>query len=332
MRRTGWKLLFILFAAAGLVTVAGCADDEPPLPDDIQVLSIDPPYLGDNYCFDRFCPDPLGVLSRRGPSDSGNGWLISRYVNEPSASDESVEQYHMVEMVRQELYRAKPYDGIDPLSALTYLKSSSTGYKSEAAAQDAFERQALGEDLTSVSSGWSLNIIGYDEAKIAADPRERTTLWVRTGRILFVLEGGTGRPGSNSPDFQEALVNGVLYSMAMLLARADSAADDMVIRGKLFVNGQLVPTTKQDVGGDIVFLEANLWPYDLALDEYYAKADYELVIKGTVGMEGESIELTFLYPEISCGGAKNLGRCYATERITFQPGKVIQTDLHFEKR
>jgi len=325
--RMWWRFLTAVAAATFLLS---CGESQSPLPEEMRELSIDPPLFSTSYCLGRYCPHPLGGSLQIGRNSSGDGWLIERHHTEEGSPSGRVVGGYAVELVRQDAYVAQLRERVDPLSAVAYLKNESYAYKDTTTASEAFAGYSRGQHLSSNPWSQPLGTIGYDEGMIDVRPRGLTTMWVRTGRIVFTLSGGTGpAPFGQEDGLQDALTRGLVFAMSNLLARADVPVEDMILKGNLYFDDQPVPTTKQDVGGDIVFLQGTMGPYMLAIDEFYSKPEYELRIRGTAGLEGKTIEVEFTSD--SCGEPRNPS-CFATERIAFQPGEVVTVDLHFTDR
>jgi hypothetical protein len=296
----------------------------------MQELSIDVPFLPTGYCVSRYCPNPLGLGSFMGRTSSGRGWLVERHYGDEAGHSSDIVDFYVVKLVREEGYVARLNESVDPLSAVVYLKSDTYAYKDIGTAKDAFSGAAAGQNLASTPFSQPLNILGYDEGILDVRPQGLTTLRVRTGRIVLTLAGGMGNViRGNQRDLQDGLVRGLVYAMANLLARADEPAEQMTLKGKIYFNDQILATTKQDVGGDIVFLKATIGPYMLAIDEFYSRPDFELKIDGTAGLKGKDIEVEFTSD--ACGEPRNPD-CFAAERITFQPGTMVEADLHFTRK
>ena len=340
-------------AGIGLVALASaCSGGGPDY--SAKDISIDL-WHDSGYCTDRYCPEPMRALSLLG------GWTISFYID----SDHLVTSKNSV-MTSQYYVEMKPskplnftsveelccnenngyydyYIGFlddSPVDALDKVINGVAIYKDSSGAKrhmdrvrsrdggSAYnERPGPGEQLSGQDSA-PLEILGYDDALINAELEGVSspamyTVWVRRGETVIEVRGLIS--GLIRDIRQDTAKRGVIEIAAMLLARADAPAESMTLAGSIYLDGQPLPTL-EDLDGltdDIESLTAFLGPYRIGHESFYSHLRYALELQGTRGMRGHEFRLR-LWHGLT-------GQYYDSgEEITFQPGKDVQIDLHFE--
>ena len=319
--------LGILVAVLISAAVISCAGGEPPLPEYMSEISLDPPFLASTYCLGRFCPEPLGGTGV-GRTRSYDGWVVTKHYAGESGHSDSILGFYSVELIRQSGHIAtSKFSSFDRLAPFISVKNDTYAYRDKGDAHDRLERETASAQPLPATLTAALDVLGYDEGRIELRDNGSVSLWIVKGRLFLFLQGFTGMSrDETSPEYLDAAQRSLIESMSMLLAIADRRVEPMILSGSIYLDGELLGTSPNHTG-IVAFLTVDLGPYELHIQQFAIGVDtsaYVAEIRGTEGMKGRKLKV-----ELSLGGCRNPA-CELEGTLLFESG-TESLDLHFNR-